>query len=634
MSPIIKSKLIPIIARDVFLGIALGAAAAWAPMFFSYALSGFERSPGMFFARYSAVVLLLAGALILAYLSGKQASFLRGARAVLISCGGLALLTFAVAFFVLPQWLGIIASLTASALFAVLACNIIGWEINFRQLVSTSTICVIFALLMTVASGLMHSALTSNTVLALTMLSLLLIAAAGWLFASKLPETEPHSINNLRVRSGPMTVALCLLSAVAALASCIMLSSMMRPELTRSGAVLAVLFFGAIAMFAIFALTERDMIWHISYAIIASFGVGALLAQVGLADGALAFVPVMCVSVASGGITLLFLTFIYNLASGPMRVISSALGILIVLSVYGLLLAPYRFSDLLGALTENNAVLVSIFVLLIVPLLMRPFSHTPKGHKPPPETRHVPAPGHTAAPVHDIPAAAAETTAAIAPALQPAESPAGAVTQVSATSPAAEASPHSPAAPAAPPSAPASPETAVTAARIQPETQAELHPAGTSGPPPAQEASARVMDTQAAQTAAAPVRTSPVSTLDSAPAVPPEFDSVQAAIGVIDGFDPSDGDSADGEAKTLEQMLLDQLTNAERKVFELVVQGYANKEIGAKLYISVNTVKFHVKNILAKAGVNSKYRLVNFLSAPAGTRPDDRFDDGAEAEDF
>ncbi len=48
------------------------------------------------------------------------------------------------------------------------------------------------------------------------------------------------------------------------------------------------------------------------------------------------------------------------------------------------------------------------------------------------------------------------------------------------------------------------------------------------------------------------------------------------------------------------------LTDREEEVLSLVAQGLSNKEIAAKLVISTNTVKRHVKSIFAKLDVNSR----------------------------
>lgn len=48
------------------------------------------------------------------------------------------------------------------------------------------------------------------------------------------------------------------------------------------------------------------------------------------------------------------------------------------------------------------------------------------------------------------------------------------------------------------------------------------------------------------------------------------------------------------------------LTEREREVLELVAQGLTNKEIGKRLYISENTVRTHLRNILDKLQVHNR----------------------------
>ncbi len=56
--------------------------------------------------------------------------------------------------------------------------------------------------------------------------------------------------------------------------------------------------------------------------------------------------------------------------------------------------------------------------------------------------------------------------------------------------------------------------------------------------------------------------------------------------------------------------LTKQLTNSEKKVFELILSGYSNQQIADELFISINTVKFHIRNVLAKIGVQRKSELL------------------------
>ena len=52
------------------------------------------------------------------------------------------------------------------------------------------------------------------------------------------------------------------------------------------------------------------------------------------------------------------------------------------------------------------------------------------------------------------------------------------------------------------------------------------------------------------------------------------------------------------------------LTERERGVLLLLAQGYSNKEIGRNLQIAEDTVKTHIKHILAKLGVQSRTQAV------------------------
>ncbi len=54
----------------------------------------------------------------------------------------------------------------------------------------------------------------------------------------------------------------------------------------------------------------------------------------------------------------------------------------------------------------------------------------------------------------------------------------------------------------------------------------------------------------------------------------------------------------------------DSLTAREREVLQLIAQGLANKNIAARLTISLSTVKFHVASILAKLDASSRTEAV------------------------
>jgi len=56
------------------------------------------------------------------------------------------------------------------------------------------------------------------------------------------------------------------------------------------------------------------------------------------------------------------------------------------------------------------------------------------------------------------------------------------------------------------------------------------------------------------------------------------------------------------------------LTNAESTVLRLLGEGKTNAEISAELYISVNTVRTHLKAIYAKIGINGRVKLALYAS--------------------
>jgi DNA-binding NarL/FixJ family response regulator len=59
---------------------------------------------------------------------------------------------------------------------------------------------------------------------------------------------------------------------------------------------------------------------------------------------------------------------------------------------------------------------------------------------------------------------------------------------------------------------------------------------------------------------------------------------------------------------------LDQLTAREREVLRLIARGYAYKEIGAQLNISVKTVETHVSAVLRKLQLSSRHQLTRWAA--------------------
>ena len=59
---------------------------------------------------------------------------------------------------------------------------------------------------------------------------------------------------------------------------------------------------------------------------------------------------------------------------------------------------------------------------------------------------------------------------------------------------------------------------------------------------------------------------------------------------------------------------LDVLTPREREVLRLIARGYAYKEIGRQLFISVKTVETHVSAVLRKLQLSNRYELSRWAS--------------------
>ncbi|MED4582306.1 LuxR C-terminal-related transcriptional regulator [Brevibacillus choshinensis] len=64
-----------------------------------------------------------------------------------------------------------------------------------------------------------------------------------------------------------------------------------------------------------------------------------------------------------------------------------------------------------------------------------------------------------------------------------------------------------------------------------------------------------------------------------------------------------------GLSSTREQDQLPHLTRTERRIYELVQQGYTNQLIANELHISLNTVKRHLQNTYRKLGVSNRTEL-------------------------
>ena len=58
---------------------------------------------------------------------------------------------------------------------------------------------------------------------------------------------------------------------------------------------------------------------------------------------------------------------------------------------------------------------------------------------------------------------------------------------------------------------------------------------------------------------------------------------------------------------------LDPLTPREEEVLQLILDGNSNRQIAARLFVSENTVKTHIRNIFSKYGTRSRAELISTL---------------------
>lgn len=65
-----------------------------------------------------------------------------------------------------------------------------------------------------------------------------------------------------------------------------------------------------------------------------------------------------------------------------------------------------------------------------------------------------------------------------------------------------------------------------------------------------------------------------------------------------------------GHGEPVDLPIAAQLTEREREVVRVLCQGLSNKAIADELSLSEKTVKFHVSNVLAKAGLRSRAQLI------------------------
>nr|WP_279589700.1 helix-turn-helix transcriptional regulator [Cellulomonas uda] len=120
-------------------------------------------------------------------------------------------------------------------------------------------------------------------------------------------------------------------------------------------------------------------------------------------------------------------------------------------------------------------------------------------------------------------------------------------------------------------------------------------------------------DDDASLAPGAPAGPSPAGPGSSSPGQPGARSSVAHSSGARSSAARSSGAGA-SDARSSD--LVAALSDAERDVVELVVAGLRNREIAARLFLSVRAVESRLTAIYRKVGVRSRAQLVSLLPHP------------------
>jgi LuxR family maltose regulon positive regulatory protein len=81
-------------------------------------------------------------------------------------------------------------------------------------------------------------------------------------------------------------------------------------------------------------------------------------------------------------------------------------------------------------------------------------------------------------------------------------------------------------------------------------------------------------------------------------------DYVQRLLAAFTDIEPEQADSL--QKQIPESDWIEPLSERELEVLKLIAEGLSNQEIASRLYLSLNTVKAHTRNIYGKLGVNNR----------------------------
>ena len=85
-------------------------------------------------------------------------------------------------------------------------------------------------------------------------------------------------------------------------------------------------------------------------------------------------------------------------------------------------------------------------------------------------------------------------------------------------------------------------------------------------------------------------------------------DYVRRLLAAFPVAEPEQPDPSKSQVRGSE--LIEPLSERELEVLQLIAEGLANREIASRLFLSLNTVKAHTRNIYGKPGVRSRTQAV------------------------
>jgi LuxR family maltose regulon positive regulatory protein len=85
-------------------------------------------------------------------------------------------------------------------------------------------------------------------------------------------------------------------------------------------------------------------------------------------------------------------------------------------------------------------------------------------------------------------------------------------------------------------------------------------------------------------------------------------DYVRQLLGAFPLDEPEQATSTKSQVD--QSKLIEPLSEREIEVLQLITEGLTNQEIASKLYLSLNTIKSHSRNIYAKLGVHTRTQAV------------------------